>query len=88
MTVAQTGKELELGIWGLVITGTLSTNGHVDAEYRDTKCYACDFDKPLVISLEGIGDEDQVRDVDVRMYQTGSGYSDCEKRYHGTCAKN
>jgi hypothetical protein len=88
MNVTQTDGALQAGIWGLVLEGALWQNGTVDLEYRDTECYACGFDRPFIIELGGAAADNQIRDIDIHMYQLNSGYSDCDKYYAGTCARN
>jgi hypothetical protein len=68
--------------------GDLSSGNRVEVSRRDTQCTGCDVSRPAVLEFRGTAGTGQIRDISVRLYQIGSGYSDCEKSYSGVCARN
>jgi hypothetical protein len=88
LTATQSGRSLQLGAWGVIMDGTLGSANSVEVGSRDTRCTGCDVSRPAVLEFRGTAATGQIRDIRVRLYQIGSGYSDCEKTYSGVCARN
>lgn len=86
MNVTQTGTSLQVGMWGLVMDGTVEPNGQVILQHRDETCYACGPDYPFVIDVTGTGGVRQITNINIHMWQNS--IDECEKSYRGTCAAN
>lgn len=88
MNVTESESRVEIGIWGVVLEGGLRDGGYLEASYEDTECSSCSVEDPYQIELTGQADGDGIQDIEVRAWQTGTGYGleDCEKTYEGSCA--
>lgn len=86
LTVSQVGSSVQIGAWGVVLTGTISVTGSLQFSRRDTECGNCSAARPFIIEGFATAAPRQLRDLSIRMRQELS--VECEKTYVGTCAAN
>lgn len=86
MNVAQNGRQVQIGAFGVTLNGELSDTS-LNATYTDYRCTNCS-QSPALMRLVALAADGQLRDVRITLSQRDTGYSDCDKEWSGVCVRN